>query len=99
APAEAYAAGFDDYSNATRLPEQVWHAIGQYLALGADHDADVPNLQLERLCGSTRARRHLPESWPNLPNTALEQMLRGFFDAAGSFGSANEIVVEVNSAR
>ncbi len=100
ARAAAFAAGFDDHVTAAQLPAQVWHAIGKYLARGAEPAASaMPTLQLERLCGGVPRARHLPESWPNLPLSALVQLLRGFFDSAGTFGAANEIVVEVASAR
>jgi excinuclease ABC subunit B len=98
--AVAFAAGFDDHATASQLPAQVWHAIGQYLALGAEPGGSaVPTAQLERLCGRAPKARHLPETWPNLPHRALAQLLRGFFDAAGNFAAANEIVAEVSSPR
>jgi excinuclease ABC subunit B len=103
---EAVAAGSPsrDHLTAAQLPAQVWHAIGQYLALGAEREAAAggqaaPVLQLGRLCGRVPKVRHLPESWPNLPNPALVHLLRGFFDAAGSFAAANEIVADVASPR
>jgi excinuclease ABC subunit B len=100
----AVAASFDDHLTAAQLPAQLWHAIGQYLALGPGPEAAAGGqaarlLQLGRLCGRLPKARHLPESWPNLPNPALVQLLRGFFDAAGSFAAANEIVAEVASPR
>jgi len=98
----AVGAGFDDHLAAAQLPAQFWHAIGQYLALGAEPGAantGGPAIQLGRLCGRSPKTRHLPESWPNLPHPALVQLLRGFFDAAGNFAAANEIVAEIASPR
>src|SRR5262249_36511445 len=48
APVMAFAAGFDDWSEAGRLPPEFWYAIGQYLALGAEH-RHAATIQLERL--------------------------------------------------
>ena len=77
--------------------------MGQYLALGAEPDAAAAGQAtsrplLGRLCGHLPKTRHLPEVWPNLPNPALVQLLRGFFDAAGTFTATNEIVAETASS-
>ena len=99
-PARGLAAGPGDDPGAAQPPVPLWRGIGQYLALGSDLEAvDGSLAQLERLCGRARATRHLPDTWPNLPTDALAELLRGFFDASGSFGSANEIAAEVSSAR
>jgi excinuclease ABC subunit B len=81
------------------LPPDIWPLAGSYLGAGSRSAQAPVDERLERLCGGAPAARHLPELWPDLPEAILAQLLRGFFDAAGKLGRANEITAVVASAR
>ncbi len=52
---------------------------------------------MRKTCGSTAAKKHLPDFWPRLSDHSLGLLLRGYFDGDGTVESNGEVTTTTAS--